>query len=329
MKYAKLGSTGLDCSRLGFGTWQIGGGRWKGLEPKESVELLQHAADCGVNIFDAAMVYGQYRGELNERRSLSLSLLGKAFQGKRREEILICLKLGQLDEYSHRGIYQPRPMVEELRRALKELRSDYVDICLVHAPNLAAVRDGRALSIVQTIQALDVARFTGYSFEAESEHANLALQQDVDVLMVQYNLLDQECSEVFDAAAERRVGMLVGGPFKRGYLSGRFEKCDDLPIEDNYWSWNLRYNKKKVEELLAKAKKLKQEAGGSRELRRKALHHILRHVGASCAVVGHRSRQEVTENALAIDEMFHTQSVTGYLSDQFTDALRAEISRST
>src|SRR5438270_13903995 len=110
MNYAKLGRTGLDCSRLGFGTWQIGGGRWKGLEPKGSVELLRYAAECGVNLFDAAIVYGQYRGELNERRSHSLELLGAAFSGKR-EQVIYCLKLGQLDEYSHRATYQPRSMV--------------------------------------------------------------------------------------------------------------------------------------------------------------------------------------------------------------------------
>lgn len=304
MKYRKLARTGLDCSLLGFGTWQIGGGRWKGLETRESVALLRHAAECGINTFDAAIVYGQYRGELNERRSHALELLGEAFNGKRREQVIICLKLGQLDEYSHRAIYQPRNMVEELRRALKELKTDYVDICLVHAPSLAEVRDGRALSVVQTIQAMDVARFTGYSFEAEAEHAKLALTQGIDVMMLQYNLLDEECGEIFEMAADRGVGILVGGPFKRGYLSGAFEKPDDLPSGDNYWSWNLRYTRGKVETVLAKAVKLKNEAGGARELRKHALHHILRNASAASAIVGHRSREEVTENVKAIDDIF-------------------------
>lgn len=303
MKYTKLGRTGLDCSRLGFGTWQLGGGRWKGLEPKQSVALLRHAADCGINTFDAAIVYGQYRGELSERRSHSLELLGEAFSGTRREEVIICLKLGQLDEYSHRAIYQPRSMVEELRWALKELKTDYVDICLVHAPSLAEVRDGRALSVVQTIQAMDVAKFTGYSFEAEPEHAKLALTQGIDVMMLQYNLLDEECGEIFAIAADHGVGILVGGPFKRGYLSGDFEKPDDLPLGDNYWSWNLRYTKEKVETVLAKAVELKKEAGGARELRKWALQHILRHASVASAIVGHRSKEEVTENVKAIDEI--------------------------
>ncbi len=304
MKFVKLGRTGLDCSQLGFGTWQIGGGRWKGIELKKSIALLQHAADCGINIFDAAVVYGQYRGEFNEQHSHSLELLGKAFGGSRRSEIIICLKLGQLDEYSHKAIYEPRNMVDQVQRAMKQLKTDYLDICLVHAPSIAEIRDGRALSVVQTLQAMGVTKFVGYSFEAEPEHAKLALGQEIDVMMLQYNLLDEACVDVFDAAATLGVGVLVGGPFKRGYLSGQFEKFEDLPLEDNYWAWNLRYTREKVEELLIAATQLKNQAGGAHELRKMALHHIIRHQGASSAIVGHRTEGEITENAKLIDQIF-------------------------
>ncbi|HXO19465.1 MAG TPA: aldo/keto reductase [Thermoanaerobaculia bacterium] len=304
MKYAKLGRTGLDCSRLGFGTWQIGGERWKGLQHNEAIALLQHALDCGINIFDAASVYGLYRGEVNEQRSRALELLGEAFSGKRREQVLICLKVGQVDEYSHRAMYHPRNMVQELHRALRSLRTEYVDIFLVHAPSLSEVRDGRALAVVQTIQAMGLAKFVGYSFDAEPEHVKLALNQEIDVMMLQYNLLDEECAEAFGLAHENGIGMLICGPYKRGYLSGRFDKTDDLPLEDNYWAWNLRYNRAKVESILDQAFKLKQEAGGARQLRGRALHHILRHPGATAAVVGHRSSEEVTDNIQLVDEIF-------------------------
>jgi len=211
--------------------------------------------------------------------------------------------LGQIDEYSHRGIYSPRDMVSELHVALRELRMDYVDICLVHAPSLGEVRDGKALSVVQTIQAMGVARFVGYSFEAEPEHAKLALSQGVDVIMVQFNLLDRDCSEVFGLAHEQGVGMLVGGPYKRGYLSGRFRNVEDLPSDDNYWSWNLRYNRRKVETVLAAASRLSEEAGGARQLRSRALRQILDQPGTPVAVVGHRTPGEVDDNVAIVDEI--------------------------
>lgn len=306
MRYTKLGRTGIDCSRLGFGTWQIGGGRWKGMGRAESVTLLRHALECGVNTFDAAVVYGQYHGEVNERRSRALELLGEALDGRRRNEAIVCLKLGQLDEYSHRAIYEPRNMVMELQRSLRELRMEYVDVCLVHAPTLHEVREGRALAVIQTIREMGAARFVGYSFEAEPDHAKIALTQGIDVLMLQYNLLDQDCAEVFSVADEQGVGMLIGGPFKRGYLSGQFETLEDLPSEDNYWEWNLRYAPEKVMAILKKAVELKRKAGGARDLRKMALHHILRHVSATSAIVGHRTKEEVVDNAKTIDEIFAT-----------------------
>lgn len=313
MKYTKLGRTGLDCSRLGFGTWQLGGERWHGLAPEDSVSLLEHALDAGVNTYDAAIVYGQYRGELNERRSRALEHLGNAFGDKsgKRGQAFICLKLGQLDEMSHRAIYQPMRMVDELNRALRELKTDYVDICLVHAPSLHEVKDGRPLAVVQTIQALGKARFVGYSFEAEPEQARLALSMGgIDVMMFQYNLLDEECGDVIDLAEEQGVGCLIGGPFKRGYLSGTYDKPEDLPLEDHYWKWNLDTCRGKVEETLAKVAKLKMQAGGAKQLRQQSLRHILGHPGAACAVVGHRAVSEVDENAQAIDEIFSGQTLT-------------------
>ena len=308
--YAKLGRTGLDCSRLGFGTWQIGGGRWKGIGEENSIGLLRHASKSGINIFDAAIVYGQYRGELNERRSRSLELLGKAFGREQREKTIFCLKLGQLEEYSHRATYQPRNMVDEFHRALRELKTDYVDICLIHAPSLGEVRDGRALAVVQTIQAMGAVRFIGYSFEAEAEHAKIALTQDIDVMMFQYNLLDVECADIFGLANERGVGTLIGGPFKRGYLSGEFEKLEDLPSEDDYWAWNVRYSPDKVKMILAKVSELKKSSGNARELRKKGLRQILRQAGANCAIVGHRTVEEITDNVNAVHEIFDDLSGT-------------------
>ena len=122
--------------------------------------------------------------------------------------------------------------------------------------------------------------------------------------MFQYNLLDNECSDIFDLAQEKAVGCLIGGPLKRGYLSGQFEKPNDLPLDDNYWKWNLNYSRPKVEETLCKASKLKQQAGSARELRKKALHHIFKHPAATVAIVGHRTEEEVTDNAKAIGEIF-------------------------
>jgi len=302
MIYNKLGRTGLDCSRLGFGTWQIGGGRWKGMNDEDSISLLRNAKELGVNIFDAAIVYGQYRGEFNEKRSHSLELLGKAFPNDKRKEIIICLKIGQLDEYSHRAFYRPENLVTQVEQALIQLNTDYIDICLIHAPTLLEVEGKNAITVVQTLRALGIVKFIGYSFEDEPEHAKLALNQDIDVLMLQYNLIDDACSNIFELAEKKGVGVLVGGPLKRGYLSGEFETTDDLPLQDDYWKWNLKYSKLKVEQTLSFIKKLKSKYGTAKDLRKKSFDFILENRGVNSVIVGHRRVEEIVENVSALKD---------------------------
>src|SRR5262245_14600080 len=48
--YSKLGRTGMDIFKVGFGMWQIAGGRWKSPDDEACVSMLREAADRGVNV---------------------------------------------------------------------------------------------------------------------------------------------------------------------------------------------------------------------------------------------------------------------------------------
>lgn len=299
--YRKLGNTGFDVSTVGFGTWQIGGGRWRQMDDLEAVHMLQAARDLGVNVYDAAVVYGQYTDDEGELRGRSRELLGKAFRC-RRDEVYICLKVGQFDEYSHRSDYNARRIVAQLNRSLKVLGTDWVDICLIHAPSLQDVRDGRAIEVLKTLQALGKVRAVGYSFEAEPEHVRAALAQRVDVIMLQYNLIDTACASVITTAEEHGVGILVGGPYKRGYLTGRFNTIEDLPKHDDYWKWNLDHNPAKVVRTLEAVDACRKDSVDESSFRRKALRFVVDHPGVASAIVGHRSIAEIQENLHLVKE---------------------------
>ncbi len=300
MLYRKLGNTGYDSSVIGFGTWQLGGKRWEALSEKDNIKLLQESLDLGVNIYDAAVVYGQYKDSAGYLQSLSQEYLGKAFSD-RRDKAIYCLKLGQYDEYSHRHNYEPKRIVDQLQHSLRRLKTDYVDICLIHAPSLHAVKEERAIDVLQTLQALGHVKFIGYSFEAEPEHVMAAINQPIDVIMLQYNLIDQECAEVIEQARLHGIGILVGGPFKRGYLTGKYQTPDQLPSKDDYWQWNLKFNKGKVEQLLNKVNLLIEKYGSPENLRKADLQFVLQQPGAATCIIGHRSLSEVIENIKSTD----------------------------
>ncbi|HWY29619.1 MAG TPA: aldo/keto reductase [Candidatus Acidoferrum sp.] len=307
MKYTKLGRTGFDVSRLGFGTWQIGGGRWKAMSDSDNIKLLRSAVERGINIFDAAYVYGQYRNENAVLESRSLELLGKALgEPGFCDSTFICLKIGQLDEFSHAADYSPRRLVENFKHSLALLRRKVVDICLIHAPSLAEVEQGRALAVLETLKGLGLAKAIGYSFENDPEHVAIALRQPIDALMLQYNLIDDECASVLDDAWRQSVGVLVGGPYKRGYLSGRYRRMEDFSPEDCYWEWNLKHNRGKVNAVLNKVNDLLNKAGGARELRHMALEHIFQKPAIGSVIVGHREESEVADNADIVEHLNDT-----------------------
>lgn len=282
------------------------------MSEQQSIGLLHHAHDSGINVFDVAMVYGQYKNADKANRSRSLELLGKAFGDSKRQGVVVCLKVGQLDEYSHRSNLKPDWIVAQVQEALSILRTDYVDICLIHAPAQQEIRDLRALAVLETLQALGHVRFIGYSIENQSEHALVALEQRIDVLMLQYNLIDRECANALSIAADRSIGVLVGGPLKRGYLSGRYGSVADLPRDDNYWDWNLRYAKGKVESLLVEANQLKQTYGSAERLRHEALLHVMRTKGVTSAMVGHRLNHEIDENVATVQHLSTTNLVMSH-----------------
>jgi len=302
MQYRKLGKLCYNLGVIGFGTWQLGGERWEDISDKESTRLLQEANDLGVNVYDVAVVYGQYEDTQGYIQCKAQERLGRAF-ADRRDKVVYCLKLGQYDEYTHRYDYEPKRIVDQFKHSLRRLKTDYIDICLVHAPSLQAIKDQRAISVMQTLQAQGHVKAVGYSFEAEPEHVAIAVSQKIDAIMLQYNLLDTECADAIELARIYGIGILVGGPFKRGYLTGKYRSVKDFSRKDDYWDLNIKMNPGKVEQVLDSVNKLLKQHKSPEKLREAALRHILKQPGVSSCIVGHRSIKEVIENIKATDTM--------------------------
>ena len=62
MQKAILGTSDLNLTRVGLGTWAIGGGGWAyswgAQDDLDSINTIQHALDLGINWIDTAPVYG-------------------------------------------------------------------------------------------------------------------------------------------------------------------------------------------------------------------------------------------------------------------------------
>ena len=115
-----LGNTGLNVSRIAFGTGSKG---WK-LESDQTrlgmqkfVGLSQYCFDKGIRFFDTADMYGSH------------PYVGAALKVIPREKVTLLTKVMT---YNHVGWYQTEPFAKSFDRFRKDLGTDYVDIFLLH-----------------------------------------------------------------------------------------------------------------------------------------------------------------------------------------------------
>jgi len=110
MEYNELGSTGLKVSKLAFGTLTISPLQ-KNLSINESLPVMLEAFNCGVNFFDTAEGYDNYKHLRNFLKHVN------------RKDVVISTKT-----YA----YSREQAEKSLQKALKEMDTSYVDLFMLH-----------------------------------------------------------------------------------------------------------------------------------------------------------------------------------------------------
>jgi methylglyoxal reductase len=85
VEHAQIQNTGIRFSRIGLGTWAIGGWKWGGADDAAARATIHCALDAGINLIDTAPAYGQGHAE---------ELVGRAIKG-RRERVIVATKAPQ------------------------------------------------------------------------------------------------------------------------------------------------------------------------------------------------------------------------------------------
>src|ERR1700751_4057655 len=86
MEFVDIAGTGLNLSRVGLGTWAIGGWMWGGTDEEESVKTIHTAVERGIRLIDTAPAYGFGRSE---------EIVGRAIaEGQLRSRVVIATKMG-------------------------------------------------------------------------------------------------------------------------------------------------------------------------------------------------------------------------------------------
>jgi aryl-alcohol dehydrogenase-like predicted oxidoreductase len=200
MDYTTLGRTELKVSTLGMG---CGGpsrvGQNTGNTVEESISVVKHALNSGINFIDTAEVYRTEK------------IVGAAIKDLKREDLVISTKK------STWGTVKPKDVLKSLERSLKNIGTDYIDIYHLHGVVLQDY-DYLYSEIVPTLLELrdqDKIRYIGITerFNADPNHLMLerALQDDIwDVMMVGFNILNQSArNRVLSKTIEKNIGILI------------------------------------------------------------------------------------------------------------------------
>ncbi len=216
---------GTQVSRLGLGTWAIGGGEWGAVSEADAVATCHAIFDHGMNLIDTAPIYGHGRSE---------EVIGRAMREHgRREEFYIATKAGL--EWNERGVFansDPVRLRQEFEDSLRRLGTDYVDLYQIHWPDTTipverAAEVLRELLDAGRIRAVGVSNFSVEQMEAFATIAPVASNQPP------YNIFERKIdAKILPYCEGKGIAVLTYSSLCRSLLAGRLTAQTPIPEGD-------------------------------------------------------------------------------------------------
>lgn len=234
-------------SRIGLGTWAIGGWMWGGADDDRSITTIRSALDRGINLIDTAPVYGFGHSE---------EVIGKALEGVRDQAVIATKVALDWSDGGPRRNSTPARIRQEVEDSLRRLRTDRIDLYQVHWPDpLVPVEESAAelekLRQEGKILAIGVSNYSTQQMDAFRTAAPLASVQPP------YNLFERAIeADVLPYAKENGLVVLGYGALCRGLLSGRMTGSTRFDGDDLRKS-DPKFNAPRFEQYLAAVEALK------------------------------------------------------------------------
>lgn len=259
MQYINFGNSKEQVSRFGMGCMRLPQAKAEDgsdmIDEQESIKMIRHAIDKGVNYFDTAYAYNG-----------SEQLLGKALLDGYREKVLISTKCPMYKIKSredYQGIFD-----EELER----LQVDYVDVYIFHCldkESWETVKATGGLDFMEEMKRKGKLKMIGFSFHADYElFTEIIDAYKWDMCIIQLNILDQNHQAGLRGmryAAERDVSVTIMEPLKGGLF--RENVPDEIAsLLQEYkekrslieWAFRFLYHHKEIKVILSGVSSMEQ-----------------------------------------------------------------------
>lgn len=283
MEFVTLADAGLRLSRVGLGTWAMGGGWWGPSDRQESYTTIRKAIDLGITTFDTAPIYGL---------GVSEEVLGQAIKDSGcRDRVVLATKAGL--EWTNNKVVRnsslPR-LAQELEDSLRRLQTDVIDLYQIHWPDPLEPIEETAAFLGQLLQqgkirAIGVSNFSPEQMDRFRQVAPLHTAQPP------YNLFERQIeAEVLPYCREHGIHTLVYSPLCRGLLSGRMTPQTTFPPGDMRAGIDPKFVEPRYSQYLKAAEALSQFAQDryGKTLAQLAVRWLLDQPGVSVALWGAR-----------------------------------------
>jgi len=294
MQFRTLGSTGLEVSVIGVGTWQYGGEWGPPYSETAVADILAAAKDCGINLIDTAECYGDH---LSER------LIGAAIADER-DRWIVASKFGHhfREPFERDNRITPEAVRQQLDDSLAALRSDYIDLYQFHSLDDEAFATEGLWDYLNEEKQRGRIRHLGISIGSNRNawQTGRAKTAGAEAIQVIYNRLDRAPEEeVFPICQRDNLGVLARVPLASGYLSGKYKPGAQFDDDDVRARWHQAEERdeqlREVEHIAA------EELPAGVPMARWALSWCLQNEAVSCVIPGCKSPEQLRDNAAAAD----------------------------
>lgn len=288
MKMNKLGKSELHISALSLGCMSLG------TNVKVASRIIDAGLDAGINHLDTADLYDF--GE-NER------IIGEAIKQKR-DKLIITSKVGNHFDANARTHYWD-PSKEHLEASIKDtlrrLGTDYLDIYMLHGGTIDDPID-ETIEAFEKLKQAGLIRAYGISSIRPNVIKEYVKRSNIDVVMMQYSLLDRRPEELLGLLHENEISVVARGTLAKGILTEKAAKYMEQKALDGY----LDYRKIELRQTIQHLQTL------GEPLQKLSMQYVLKNPAVASAVIGASSVAQLCKatqykNASEIEEALYLQ----------------------
>ncbi len=310
MELRTLGRTGVKVSPLCLGAMMFGA--WGNPDHDDSIRIIHHALDAGINFVDTADVYS--RGESEE-------IVGKALKDRRDHVVLATKVHGVMGRDPNYQGNSRRWIIAECENSLRRLGTDWIDLYQIHRPDPSIDIDETLGALTDLVRQGKVRYIGSSTFPAADivEAQWVAERRGRERFVCEqppYSLLVRGIeADVLPVTERSGMGVIAWSPLAGGWLSGQYRTDSEIPTSLRAQRIPGRYDMSEPgnQRKLAVAEQLALLAEKSEmSLIHLALAFVIRHPGVTSAIIGPRTMEH-------LESQLGSADVT--LSDEVLDAI--------